>query len=256
MNQAWSVWSFKDLELIKQTWLENFESLRSYIYQHIVFIIFLWKHVPPAQLKDTTALRSTQRMFLNERSWMLLKLIAIHLAWSKIGRHLYDKSIQQYSRLLGEDVSSLVFFSLSFQQIPSYSWYTGLLLFSQTYLFPSNQPTFPHGWGTPAFLHLFNGWHVKKEDERGLCFLLWEDHKIRVKGDVGKGQEWFGSRWLLKEPHGTALWAPDLPEQQQHQGEEVDSIWMFVQNYPLLFIFSSAVGKVSHSYIKQQPLLL
>lgn len=217
MNQAWSVWSFKELELIKQTWMENFESSRSYIYQHTVFIIFLWKHVPPAQLKNTLRMY----LFLNERTWMLLKLIATHSAWSKIARHLYNKSIQQYSRL-GEDVSSLAFFSLSFQQIPSYSWYTGLL-FSQTSLFPSNQPTFPHGWGTPAFLHLFNCWHVKK-DEQGLCFLLWEDQKIRVKWDARKGLRvvwltvtaWRAS-WCSSVP-------PDLPEQQQQQqqGEEVD----------------------------------
>lgn len=114
------------------------------------------------QLKDTTPLKNTLRMyfFLNERSWMLLKLLSIHLAWSKIGSHLYDKSIQLYSRLLGEDVSFFAFFSLSFQQIPSYSWYTGLLFF-QTYLFPLNQPTFPHGWGTSTFLHLFNCWCVR-----------------------------------------------------------------------------------------------
>lgn len=34
MNQAWSVWCFKELKLGgKQTWVENFESSRSYIYQ-------------------------------------------------------------------------------------------------------------------------------------------------------------------------------------------------------------------------------
>lgn len=44
--------------------------------------------------------------------------------------------------------------------------------------------------------------------------------------------------WLLKESHGAALWALDLPEQQQQwQGEEVTNVvsstWMLVQNYPL-----------------------
>lgn len=134
---------------------------------------------------------------------MLLKPIAIHFAWSKIGRRLYNKSIQQYSRLLAEDISSLASFSLSFQQIPSYSQYIGFL-FSQIDLFSLNQPTLPHGWGTPAFLHLFNCWHVHKEDEQGLCFLLWEEENMRVKRDVGRGQEWFGSQWLLKKPLGAS----------------------------------------------------
>lgn len=169
------------------------------------------------QLRDTTAFKNTLRMylFLNERSWMLLKLTVIHLAWSKMSRHLYNKSIQQYSRLLGEDVSPLLlplaYTSRRFPHTLDIQDYYHL----KPTCSPQTSPYSPMGEVLLAFLHLSNCWHRNKEEEQGLCFLLWKDQKIRVKRAVGRGQWWFGSRWLLKEPHGAALRAPACPEPQQ-----------------------------------------
>lgn len=132
------------------------------------------------QLRDTTAFKNTLRMylFLNERSWMLLKLTVIHLAWSKMSRHLYNKSIQQYSRLLGKDVSPLLlplaYTSRRFPHTLNIQDYYNL----KPTCSPQTSPRSPMGEVLLAFLHLFNCWHRNKEEEQGLCSLLWKDQKI------------------------------------------------------------------------------
>lgn len=93
--------------------------------------------------------------FLNERNQLVLKL-TIYLAWLKVGRQLYNKNIKQYNIYMcswGRCLYSLASFSLSFKEIPSYSWNTGLVS-SQTYSACSphgNKPIFLRGRGTSSF---------------------------------------------------------------------------------------------------------
>jgi len=61
-----------------------------------------------------------------------------------------------------------------------------------------------------------------------------------------------GSSPLLNESHYAIPQVPDLPEQQW--GEEVTHA-AGSKSISLLFLFSSAMGKVGQFYLKQQPLL-
>lgn len=95
INQSCSVKSFREVELIKQTWMGNCLRAQEAIFTHIRFsLCFYGSLSPQAPLKDTTALKHTVRIYVfpDERNLLLLKLTAIHLAWLKMGRHLYNKN--------------------------------------------------------------------------------------------------------------------------------------------------------------------
>lgn len=168
MNQACSVQSFKELEWIKQTWMGNYLKAQEAIFTHIQFSLYFYGSLSPqTPLKDTTALKHTVRMyfFLNERNQLLLKLTATHLAWLKMGRHLYVKNIQQYNRhtkfnvFLGK-MSLLTCFLQPVLQGDSLILlkYRIITLSNLLYLCPQDRPYSPVGGVLLAFLHLWNCW--------------------------------------------------------------------------------------------------
>lgn len=90
INQSCSIWSFREVELIKQTWVGNCLRAQEGIFTHIQFsLCFYGSLSAQTSPKDTTALK---HVFPNERNQQLLKLTAIHLAWLKIGIHLCNKN--------------------------------------------------------------------------------------------------------------------------------------------------------------------